>query len=62
MKDIINNVKLQANDLLNELFRTREDTIYNFTENEIAIKRPCGYVPSAPPEIYRRFDVYTSLL
>ena len=32
MKDIINNVKLQANDLLNELFRTREDTIYNFTE------------------------------
>ena len=34
MKDIINNVKLQANDLLNELFRTREDTIYNFTENE----------------------------
>lgn len=34
MKNKINNIELQANNLLNELFRTREDSIYNFTDNE----------------------------
>lgn len=34
MKDKIDNVKIQANNVLNELFRTREDSIYNFTDNE----------------------------
>ena len=34
MKNKIDNVELKANNLLNELFRTREDSIYNFTDNE----------------------------
>ena len=34
MKNKIDNVELKANNLLNELFRTREDSIYNFTYNE----------------------------
>ena len=34
MKNKIDNVELKANNLLNELFRTREDSIYNFKDNE----------------------------
>ena len=34
MKNKIDNVELKANNLLNELFGTREDSIYNFTDNE----------------------------